>query len=149
MAIAIFLFLSIPLTVLNTFRVQDIRQGELIVSSTQQTIPAEKIAERLGKANSDSEIRNILRELNPSQKASVDKIPDLQNVKKDLLKKITDSLAENKSQLEIQKRRIITAIWKNSVKWLIGELVSALFLLYIWRQSKWARLKIRPRVESN
>jgi hypothetical protein len=142
-AISIFLFLSIPLTVLDTLRVQDIRHSELIVRSSQQTFPSEKVVERLGQANSDSEIRNVLGELTPNQKNEVNRIADPQKVKKDVLKKITDSIAENQYQLDIQKRRITISLWKNSVKWLIGELVSALFLLYIWNQSKWARLKIR------
>lgn len=135
-SMAIFFLLGVPLTVINTFRVRNIRHSELIVSAAKQNTPAERIADRLSKADSDNEIRSILKEINPNQ------IPNPQEVKKTLLTKIAESVADNQSQLEIKKQQITLSLWKNTVKWVIAGLISAAFLLYIWKQSKWARLNI-------
>jgi len=40
------------------------------------------------------------------------------------------------------KRRISNALWKDSIKWAIAATLSGLFLVYLWMQSKWARVGI-------
>jgi hypothetical protein len=141
MAIAILLIFSIPLTVVNTVRVQDTQQAELLANVTKQTVPMQEISNRLNTAESDSEILEVLRVLNPQQKSSIDKIDDPKAVKNKLLNELTASLTKIDSELATQKRRIFVYLWKNSVKWIIATLASVIFLLYVWQQSKWARVK--------
>lgn len=140
--LAILFFLALPLGLVNTFRVQNIRQAEVIIKTEQQTRAIQTIAENLNKANTDIQVRDILRTLNPQQQALVAKIANPQEVKKKLLAEITNFITQNQSQSEEIKRRISTSLWKDSVKWAIAALLSGLFLLYIWMQSKWARVGI-------
>jgi hypothetical protein len=137
---AIFFILGLPLTVANTYRLQSFRQDELVFNVGKQTAPAEQFFDRLKKAESDTEIRSILKTLNPQQQISDKDIPDPQVVKKNLLDQIAGSVSESKSQVEMTKRQISIGLWKNSIKWLFAGILSAAFLLYIWRQSKWARM---------
>ena len=101
--------------------------------------PMQEISNRLTKAESDSEILEVLRVLNPQQKSSIDKIDDPKAVKSKLLGELTTSLTKINSELESQKRRNFVYLWKNSVKWIIAALASVIFLIYIWQQSKWSR----------
>ncbi len=140
--IAIFFFLGIPLGIVNTFRVQTLRQGEVIAKVAQQNGPVQEISERLSKADTDSEIRNVLRTINPQQQALISQIPNPKEVKKKLLAEATKSIQQTQLQSEETKRRIGTLLWKDSIKWAIAALFSGLFLLYIWVQSKWARVGI-------
>ena len=140
--LAILFFLALPLGLVNTFRVQNIRQAEVITKVEEQTRAIQTIAENLNKANTDIQIRNVLRTLNPQQQALVAKILKPQEVKKKLLAEITNSITQTQSQSEEIKRRISTSLWKDSIKWAIAALLSGLFLLYIWTQSKWARVGI-------
>lgn len=139
---AVFFFLGIPLVVINTFRVQDIRQAEVITKSVQQTIPVQAIADSLNKANTDNEVRNVLKSLNPQLKPSTVQIPKPQEVKKKILAEINTSINQSQAQANDIKRRISTALWKDSIKWAIAAFLSGLFLLYVWLQSKWARVGI-------
>jgi hypothetical protein len=140
--IAIFFFLNIPLGIVNTFRVQDIRQGDVIAKAAQQNGPVQEVAERLSKAKSDSEIKNVLRSINPQQQAAVAQISNPQEVKKKILEEISTSITKTQAQADESKRLISASLWKDTVKWSIGALFSGLFLLYIWMQSKWARVGI-------
>jgi len=49
---------------------------------------------------------------------------------------------KNQSQSDGMKRRISNALWKDSIKWAIAATLSGLFLVYLWMQSKWARVGI-------
>ncbi|OIP77444.1 MAG: hypothetical protein AUK48_03960 [Oscillatoriales cyanobacterium CG2_30_44_21] len=142
LVLAIFFFLNIPLGIVNTFRVQDIRIGEVIAKTAQQNSPLQDAAERLKKANTDAEVRSILRSLNPQQQSLITQIPDPQEVKKRLIAEISTSVSQTQAQSETSKRQIGLSIWKDSVKWIIASLVTGLFLLYAWAQSKWARVGI-------
>ncbi len=142
LVMAIFFFLGVPLVVVNTIRVQNIQQGEIIANTAKQNSPRQGIADRLVKAQTDADIRNILRALNPQQQALVAQIPNPEEVKKKLLGEITESISKTQSESEAIKRRASIALWKNSVKWLVAALVSAIFLFYAWKQSKWARVNI-------
>lgn len=142
LVMAIIFFLGIPLGIVNTFRVQTIQQGEVIAKAAQQTGPIQEIAERLNKANTDTEIRNVLRAINPQQQALVSQITNPEETKKKLLTEITTSISQIQSQSDVVKRRIGTSLWKNSIKWSIVALLSGLFILYVWGQSKWARVGI-------
>ncbi len=140
--IAIFFFVGIPLGIVNTFRVQTLRQGEVIVKVAQQNGPVQEISERLNKADTDSEIRNVLKAINPQQQARISQIPNPKEIKEKLLAEATKSIKQIQLQSEETKRRISTSLWKDSVKWTIAALFSGLFLLYVWGQSKWARVGI-------
>lgn len=140
--IAVVFFLNIPLGIVNTFRVQDIRQGEVIARAAQQNGPIQEVAERLNKAQSDSEIRNVLRSINPQQQAAISQITNPQEVKKKVLEEISTSITKTQAQADESKRLISGSLWKDTVKWSFGALFSGLFLLYIWMQSKWARVGI-------
>lgn len=139
---AILFFLGIPLVVVNTFRVQNIRQAEVITRTVRQSTPVQAIADRLNKANTDNEIRNVLKPLNPQQKSTAIQIPKPQEAKKKILTEINTSISQNQLQANEIKRRISTTLWKDSIKWVIAAFVSGLFLIYVWVQSKWARVGI-------
>ena len=142
LVIAIFFFLGLPLGIVNTFRVQTLRQGEEIAKVAQQNRPFQEISERLDKANTDSEIRNVLKAINPQQQALISQIPNPKEVKKKLLAEATTSMKQTQLKSEETKRLISKELWKNSVKWAIAALFSGLFLFYVWVQSKWARVGI-------
>lgn len=139
---AIFFLLGVPLDIVNSFRVQNIRQGEVIAKVAQQNTPLQAIAERLEKAKTDREIKDVLKLINPQQQALVVSIPKPQEVKKKLLTEIATSINQNQSQSDGMKRRISNALWKDSIKWAIAATLSGLFLVYLWMQSKWARVGI-------
>jgi hypothetical protein len=139
MAIAVIMIFGIPLTIVNTVRVQALQEAELLANVAKQSVPMQEVSNRLNKAESDSEILEVLRVLNPQQKSSIDKIDDPKAVKSKLLGELTTSLTKINSELESQKRSNFIYLWKNSVKWIIAALASVIFLIYIWQQSKWSR----------
>jgi hypothetical protein len=135
---AVLFILGLPLIVANTYRLQSFKQDELAFNVGKQTAPVEQFSERLKKAESDSEVISILKTLNPQKQIS--NIPEPQVAKKQVLDQIAASFSESQSQVEKEKRNISISLWKNSVKWLLAGALSAALLLYIWKQSTWARI---------
>jgi hypothetical protein len=109
---------------------------------TKQNVPKQEVFNRLSKAESDSEIIEVLKMLNPQQGSAIEKIPDPKTVKTKLLDELKESITKMDSDLAAQKRKVSLYLWKNSVKWIIAALVSAIFLIYIWNQSKWSRINL-------
>lgn len=142
LVMAVLFLLGIPLVIVNTFRVQNIRQADVITKTAQQNSPLQAITERLSKANTDTEIRNVIKSINPQQQLSSAQLTKPQELKKKLLTEINTSINQTQLQANEIKRRISTNLWKESIKWTIAAFISGLFLLYIWIQSKWARVNI-------
>jgi hypothetical protein len=141
MFLAVFYLLGIPLTVLNTFRVQNTRQGEVIANVAQQNGPLQEVAERLNKATNDDEIINIIRSLTPQ--TALANIPDPQSTRLQILAELENSISKNQLEADNLKRQISTSLWKESIKWVIAAVFVVLYLVYTWIHSKWARIGLR------
>jgi hypothetical protein len=137
---AVLLLLGVPLAIVNTVRVQNIRHSEIIAKVAQQNGPIQEVANRLSKANTDNEIRNILQAMNAQANIS-DRI-NLQEAKQTLLAEIEKSVLKNQTEADVLKRRATISLWKDGAKWAIAGLFSGLFLVYVWLQSKWTRVGI-------
>jgi len=142
MVIAVLLFLGIPLTITNAIRVLNFQQNELINNNIKKSKPIVEFSARLGQANSDREILDVLNTLNPKQKSSIEQIGDPKMIKEKILSEVTAVVTKSQSDFEYQSQRITNDLWRNCVKWVIAASVSAIFLIYIWKQSKWARIQV-------
>ncbi|MDX2255388.1 MAG: HpsJ family protein [Pseudanabaenaceae cyanobacterium bins.39] len=140
MFLAVFYLLGIPLTIVNTFRVQNIRQGEVIARVAQQNGPIQELSERLNQATTDAEIINTIRSLSPQ--SAFANIPDPQATRLQILSELQSSISKNQTEADNLKRQISMDLWKDSVKWVIAAAFVVLFLIYVWMQSKWARFSI-------
>ncbi len=52
-------------------------------------------------------------------------------------------IAAVRDQLQAQAKGVTTGqavgLWKNSIKWALGALISAVLFFYLWKSSRWAR----------
>ena len=137
---AIVFLLGVPLVIVNTVRVQNLRHSEIIARTAQQNGPIQDIANRLSKANTDAEIREALQSINPQ--ASIRNVVDPKETKKLVLFDIEKAVNKNQTEADVLKRQVTISLWKDGTKWAIAGLFSGLFLVYVWLQSKWARVGI-------
>ncbi len=137
---AVLFLLGVPLAIVNTVRVQNMRHSEIITRVAQQNGPIQEIANRLSKASTDAEIRNVLQAVNPQ--APLRNITDPQETKKLVLLDAEKAVSKNQSDADTLKRQVTITLWKDGIKWAIAGLFSGLFLVYVWLQSKWARVGI-------
>jgi hypothetical protein len=138
---AILTFLSAPLFIVNSFRVQEIRHSEIIARSTQQNEPLRQLNERLNAAKTDDEIRNVLRSL-PVPGNQRPNLNNPQEQKTRILEQIDKNQEQIKERVETDKTSQSRAIWRNGLKWATVALIAGGLLAYFWQVTRWARLPI-------
>lgn len=139
LVMAISLFLSFPLSIVNGFRIYYSSNARVNAQIAPRIDLLTEFQAELQSAQSVAEISNVL------QQQSNKPITIPQNVnKKDLKSNILEEIKTNQQQLESQIKKIRSekrfTLLKNGVKWNLGALISAFLLVFIWQQTKWARM---------
>jgi hypothetical protein len=94
---------------------------------------ANQVEQQLSQA-SPTDIDNFLKR----QGRSVDgKNPE--ELKNQLLSELTQAKQQLKKQAELNKSSTTLVLLKNSVKWNLGALISAVLFIIIWKETLWAR----------
>ncbi|GAB4534782.1 MAG: hypothetical protein Tsb0014_21220 [Pleurocapsa sp.] len=134
--VAIIYFLLIPLIISDTARIYRDRNHQFSSLITQQQTQLSKIEQQLGNL-SDTQVTQAFG------KSSVVSPNDSGEIMREkLLKKFQLEQSNNRSKVAQNKRQSNVSLVKNSVKWGIGALLSGLFFVYIWSNSKWTRNKM-------
>ncbi len=134
------MLLLIPLGVVNTLRIDRQNNAQITTQVTQQMTQIKQVKDQMAKATTKEKMQELLSLLD-----SQGRVPDIQNSQQ--LEEITKNLssfitqAENsvKSQAEATSASKRLVLFKNSVKWNLGALVSGILFILIWRFTSWAR----------
>lgn len=125
--------LLIPLGVTNTIRLYNSNLEQFQKEYTQQMSQANQVEKQLTQAT-PAELDNILKR----QGHSLDgKNP--QDVKNQLLSNFKQAKQQLKTQTDAKKSSATLKLFKSSVKWNLGALVSAFLFIGIWRGTFWIR----------
>jgi len=134
---AIFYFAMLPLGLANTWRLKnsnDVQVGSIL---EQRTKPLKDVQARLNSVTSDRELLELYKKLVPANAPL--NITDPQETKSKLLQEINTSTQQIKAELDTTRDRNFKLLVKNSVKWNLGTLISAVLFGYLWRFSGFYR----------
>jgi hypothetical protein len=137
LAFAIFYFAMLPLGLSNTWRLKnsnDVQVGGIL---EQRTKPLKEVQSRLNSTTSDRELLELYKKLVPANAPL--NITNPQETKDKLLQEINTSTQQIKSELDANRDRNFKLLIKNSVKWNLGTLISAILFTYLWRFSDYYR----------
>ncbi|TVQ19795.1 MAG: hypothetical protein EA367_10365 [Leptolyngbya sp. DLM2.Bin15] len=135
LVLGILFFLMTPLGIVNTFRINHQNAVTATAEYDRQLAEAANLEEQLDQA-STADILAFLE----SQGASVN-LDDPDQIKEILRDEINSGRASLTEEYNTLRANQQLALFKNSVQWNLGALLSGTLLVYIWRATTWARRK--------
>ena len=135
---AIFLILAIPLNINNAFRIYRSYNANINYQIAPRIDVIQDFQNQIEAANSQENLVNILQKQSPA-KIELTESLDLDSFKESInknLQKESDSL-QNKAQNSRNKKR--NQIFRKVVKYNLGALISIVLLIFIWKNTFWAR----------
>jgi hypothetical protein len=128
--------LMLPLGIFGTIYVNNQNNQQINTQANQQLAQLQQVEERLTKG-SPEDLRNLAGELTRLGVPANTENPE--QLKDQILSRITPA----KERLQTQKAAVQSsqrlALFKNSVKWLLGALISSVLFFTLWRGTDWAR----------
>ena len=133
--IGVLFLLLIPLLVANTMRIDKQITYQTSTQVSQQLSGLQQLENQVSKGT-DRDINVLATRLNQGRQVDV-KNP--QELKSRLLSEITKAkkAIQPQSTATLADKRF--ALLKNSIKWLLGSLVSGVLFIYVWANTGWAR----------
>ncbi|EDX86361.1 hypothetical protein S7335_4065 [Synechococcus sp. PCC 7335] len=137
--VAVLFFLLVPMGVLNTVRIDEENQQRLDVQLSQGIAELEAVRVELNSATTPDEVRGLLGAISGGEAPTVESREDVREAKAAL----ETALAEGEASLQrdanntlMDRRR---RLFKRSVKWNIGAIISGALFFTIWKGTGWAR----------
>jgi predicted PurR-regulated permease PerM len=128
--------LMLPLGIFGTIYVNNQNNQQIDTQAKQQFAQLQQVEERLTKG-SPEDLRNLAGELTRLGVPANTENPE--QLKDQILSRITPA----KERLQTQKAAVQSSqrlgLFKNSVKWLLGALISSVLFFTLWRGTDWAR----------
>lgn len=134
--VALLYILLIPVGVMNTMRLYKNNVTQIDTQYNQQLSQANQLQERLSKAT-PTEIENLLKR----QGVQVDAKTNPQTVKDQILLGVNQSKQQLKTQADTSKSTGRLGLFRTSVKWNLGALISGVLFFTFWKGTSWARKK--------
>jgi L-cystine uptake protein TcyP (sodium:dicarboxylate symporter family) len=138
--LALLLFLFVPLGIVNSVRI-DIDNNRLYNTQlVQQIDQIEQVKKQLEQTTTSAQMEELLR-----SSPTVGTIPKIETSQQleEIKTKFSEFLVASENQLKTrtQEERKVQrlSLMKNAIKWSLGALVSAVLLIFIWRNNKWIR----------
>ncbi|WP_200929880.1 HpsJ family protein [Nostoc piscinale] len=133
--VALLYLLLIPLGVVNTIRLYNTNLEQIKTGYEQRLSQANQVEEQLNKT-SPTDIDNLIKRQGGSLNG---RSPE--DVKNQILSQLNQTKQQLKTQKETNQSSVTFNLLKNSVRWNIGALISAVLFILIWKETRWARKK--------
>ncbi|MEH1789743.1 MAG: HpsJ family protein [Nostoc sp.] len=133
--VGLLFILLVPLGILNTIRLYNSNIDQFNINYNQKVTQANQVEQQFSQA-SPTDIDNFFKR----QGRSIDgKNPE--ELKNQVLSELTQAKQQLKRETEANKSSTTLVLFKNSVKWNLGALISAALFMSIWKETLWARKK--------
>jgi predicted PurR-regulated permease PerM len=128
--------LMLPLGIFGTINVNTQNNQQITNQANQQLAQLQQVEQRLTKG-SPEDLRTLAGEL--SRLGVPANTDNPQQLKDQILSRITPAKEQlNKQKAAVESNQRLT-LFKNSVKWLLGALISSVLFFTLWRGTDWAR----------
>ncbi|MEG3956899.1 HpsJ-like protein, cyanoexosortase A-associated [Microcoleus sp. herbarium2] len=128
--------LMLPLGIFGTIYVNNQNNQQITTQANQQLAQLQQVEERLTKG-SPEDLRTLAGEL--SRLGVPANTDNPEQLKDQILSRVTPAKEQlQKQKAAVQSNQRLT-LFKNSVKWLLGALISSVLFFTLWRGSDWAR----------
>ncbi|MEB3247842.1 MAG: HpsJ family protein [Merismopediaceae bacterium] len=140
LVLGILYLLMVPLGILNTVRLNETNQTQILNFTDKQLGPIKTLKGQLEGVGNETQLAEVLEEVKKGGIAIQPKPGEsYETVKKDLLEFLTGAQRKIETQAKEARSTQQIGLIKNSVKWNLGALVAGVWLIGIWRLTGWAR----------
>lgn len=137
---AVIFFLLAPLGIVNTVRLNSRSNEQIDTEMQQRTEQIAQVKELLAKASTPAEMQDLISRLDTQGRA-----PDIKNSQQldEVRTQVSNLIAEAEKTMQTQAQQAKSnrqiSLFKNSVKWNLGALVSGALYLLLFTGTAWAR----------
>ena len=141
--LAILLVLTIPLNIVNGFRLYYQHNAKINAQVIPRVDAMEKFKGKVQAADSLEQIESILETKSQKNIVLPDSL-DAEKLKEDIIQKLQNNQDVLRSQVKATNKERSSFLLKKSVKWNLAALISSFIFFYIWKNTLWARLEVNP-----
>ena len=139
--LAILLLLTIPLNIVNGFRIYYDHNAKINAQTLPKIDAMEKFKDKVQAANSLDQIELVL-ESQAKKNLVIPESLDSDEFKAGIIQKLEENQDILRSQVNYTKQQRRSFLLKKAVKWNLAALISSLIFLFIWKHTLWARLEV-------
>lgn len=140
LVIGISYFSIIPLGVGSAVRIYNQNQAQYISQLKQQDNQYKTLRAEVEQA-SPAQLNALVSQEN-EQKSDIG-VENVSEVKQQLLQQLAASHKERKSETNSTKSKTVGMLFKNTIRWALGAMIVGSIFIYVWRNTKWARLRAK------
>ncbi|NEO37665.1 MAG: hypothetical protein F6J90_15545 [Moorea sp. SIOASIH] len=140
---ALVFYLSIPLGIFNTIRLNQQLNIQVMTQLEQQMaqveVKVQAVKDQVNQVNTVTDLQAFLSQLNLQQAPEIQSESQLETVKQQIAASMDNQLIgmENQAKTKLANQR--QQLLMRSAKWNLGALVSATLFLLLWKETDWAR----------
>ncbi|KKD39500.1 MAG: HpsJ family protein [Limnoraphis robusta] len=136
----IFLLILVPLGIINTLRIDKQSNTQIDTQVEQRMTQIQQVQQQLEQANTEEQMENLLSRLDTQGRTpEIQSAQELEEIKNQLSDFVTRTESSTKTQAEETRRNRRILLFKNSLKWNLGALVSGVLFIAIWKATGWTR----------
>ncbi len=137
LVIGISYFLIIPIIVGNAVRIHRVEQAQMMNQVDVQNSQVQQYSQQLNQAGPE-QLDNLLQ--NYQQTTDI-KVTSVQQLKSNLIDQAKQKQAAAKQELLTKFSQQKASLFKTTVKWSIGAIISGVCFILIWKHTNWTRGK--------
>ena len=137
LVIGISYFLIIPIIVGNAVRIHRVEQAQMMNQVNVQNSQVQQYSQQLNQA-SPEQLDNLLQ--NYQQTTNI-KVTSIQQLESNLIEQAKQKQAAAKQELLTKFSQQKASLFKTTVKWSIGAIISGVCFILIWRHTNWTRAR--------
>ena len=139
--LAIMLVLTIPLNIVNGFRIYHNYNANINAKTIPRIDAMEDFKGKLQATNSLEQIESIL-ETKSNKDIVLPDSWDSEELKANIIQKLQNNQDLLRSQVQSSNEQKSSFLLKKAVKWNLAALISSFIFFFIWKQTLWARLEV-------
>lgn len=136
----ILFLLIIPLGVVNTVRINNSNSAEIAARANQEISQVKQVKKQLDGVTTADQFKELLSRFEPTGRApEITDSDQLSDLKQQFAKSLIDNENQISEQAEVSRFTQQFKLFKNSLKWNLGALISSTLFIYVWRGTSWTR----------
>lgn len=139
--VGILFLVSVPLGIINTIRIDKINTTKITNTTNQRLELLQEVETRLKNVQNKQDMEVLITQLNSGNAPIIENDQQLAQVKTNLNEFIKTSRNQLNNQTKMAVKQTKKSLFKRSVKWNLGALISGVLFIIIWQMTKWARVK--------
>ncbi|MBV8884283.1 MAG: HpsJ family protein [Chroococcidiopsidaceae cyanobacterium CP_BM_RX_35] len=142
--VGLLFLLLIPLAITNIGRLDALKNLQVSDQSAQQLSQLQQLGDQV-RTGTIQDINNLINHSSIQFYLPPLDAKDPQKFKNQILAEIAQAKKQVQIQAEMSKAQNHTMLLKNSLKWSLGALVSAVLFIRLWQLSSWTRKNSRSK----